>query len=377
MSLLAYPSDASGTARPTPQAQIVVSGAVLVPHGVSHNDFRHGDKALHLDEIVGGFKPGQPLFRNIKESELSETGMPVYYCDWRSLVSAPKDRPSMADVSLVGLAQGDSPAPAMQGARVLQDSTINRSGTYLIPRNRGEFHLYPFEEVYAIPRINGFPDSLFENGPEVVNTFVIVPARVLADKIRAMGTITDADRKAVHAVIKDDGKGGFAIDDAKPLGKEIVSPSRNAFDKYTEIGIQALGDAVGISATKGGIPIKLFPSFPPRFSEGVASMRKNLVVGNDATSLVQCETVDQFKSSRKVIEALLKPLEPWLCDEKDRNVAWDMAPLETIMAYFEAYKKARSHIYSYYLGTMISGAGKNEHVHVDLRIGYKPVFEVI
>ena len=71
--LLAYPSDAAGKARPTPQAQIVLSGAILVPHGVNPSAVDSYGTPSHAEENLGGFKSGQPVFRNIKDNDISES----------------------------------------------------------------------------------------------------------------------------------------------------------------------------------------------------------------------------------------------------------------------------------------------------------------
>jgi hypothetical protein len=365
MSLLAFPSDASGKARPTPQAQIVLSGSIVVPYGIGMSDAHSSGRSVHIDEIAGGFKPGQPVFRNVKHNELSEAGVPIYYCDWRN-IKDDKERPHIADVSLVGLAQGDSPEPAMRGTTVLQDSTINRSGTFLIPRNRGSHNLKPFDEVYAIPRINGFPADLFTNESEEIRTFVIVPHHELKNTISKMGRFSGSDLVAVAADVEAGGGSVFVFKAGRKA--TLTSPARHAFDEYTEMGMYALGMAfLGEGKGAGGsTPYCASPNFA-----------RGAMVAADDTTIIR-KGADLAMSNRAVIEVLLKPLETFLGDPSSPDgTVWTLTPLEIILAYLQAYEAARNQIYGYYLGTMVDAAGRNEHVHVDLRIGYKPVHSVV
>lgn len=357
--LLAYPSDAAGKARPTPQAQIVLSGAILVPHGVNPSAFDQYGTPSHVDENVGGFKSGQPVFRNIKDNDISESGLPIYFCDWRAFKE--EQRPLIPDVSLIGLAQGDSPAPAMQGARVIEESTINRSGTYLIPRNRGSFDLKPFDEVYVIPRINGFPDALFKNESEEVNTFVIVPAHELKQALAGMSGYEEADRRAVHAMFR---LGGGATVWANEEAKNNAPKNRTVFDAYTAMGMEALGELLRDLPVPGPVPAPL--------ARGLVSGRESRT-GDPATSLLQRAGADSFRVNRVALEWLLSPLVPYL-GTVDVGA---LPPVQALDAYVWAYRMARSHIYSYFLGVMVDCAGKGEHVHVDLRIGYKPVIDLV
>lgn len=357
--LLAYPSDAAGKARPTPQAQIVLSGAILVPHGVNPSAVDSYGTPSHAEENLGGFKSGQPVFRNIKDNDISESGLPIYFCDWRAFKE--EQRPLISDVSLIGLAQGDSPAPAMQGARVIQESTINRAGTYLIPRNRGSFDLKPFDEVYVIPRIRGFSDSLFKNESEEVNTFVIVPAHDLKKALAEKSTYEEDARREVH--------GWFKIDNNVVVwnnGAPDEIKDRNVFDIFTAMGMEALGEIAGGA---GGAP----PGWiPPPLARGIASGRGSRT-DDTGTSLLLTDGVDLIRRNWVALEWLLSPLAPYLGSVDLKT----MKPVEALEAYMWAYRMARSHIYNYFLGVMVDCAGKNEHVHVDLRIGYKPVIDLI